>query len=78
MRACSINVTESSVSCLVLSNYVKETSQFNESFIKSYNEESGEGYFLGVDVKYLEKLDGLHNNWNFCLKEWKFKKLKIL
>ena len=30
--------------------WVDETSQFNESFIKSYNEESEEGYFLEVDV----------------------------
>ena len=30
--------------------WVHETSQFNESFIKSYNEESEEGYFLEVDV----------------------------
>ena len=30
--------------------WVDETSQFNKSFIKSYNEESEEGYFLEVDV----------------------------
>ena len=30
--------------------WVDETSQFNESFIKSYNEESEERYFLEVDV----------------------------
>ena len=26
--------------------WVRHTSQFNENFIKSYNEESNEGYFL--------------------------------
>ena len=34
--------------------WIKHTSQFNEDFIKSYNEESDEG--LEVDVQYLEKL----------------------
>ena len=29
---------------------VEETSEFNEDFIKSYNDESDEGYFLEVDV----------------------------
>ena len=28
----------------------KDTFQFNENFIKSYNEDSNEGYFLEVDV----------------------------
>ena len=30
--------------------WIEDTSEFNEDFIKSYNEESGEGYFLEVDV----------------------------
>ena len=42
--------------------WIKDTSQFNEDFIKNYNEESDEGYFLEVDVQYLEKLHELHNN----------------
>ena len=42
-----------------------ETSQFNENFIKSYNEESDEGCFFEVDVQYLEKLHGLHNDLPF-------------
>ena len=33
---------------------MKDTSQFNEDFIKNYNEESNEGYFLEVDVQYFE------------------------
>ena len=45
------------------------TSQFNEDFIKDYNEESDEGYFLEVDVTYLQKLHELHNNLPFYLKE---------
>ena len=34
--------------------WIKDTSQFNKDFIKNYNEESDEGYFLDVDVKYLD------------------------
>ena len=34
--------------------WIEDTSQFNEDFIKIYNEESDEGYFLEVDVEYLE------------------------
>ena len=30
--------------------WIKDTSQFNEYFIKNYNEEIDEGYFLEVDV----------------------------
>ena len=36
--------------------WVKDTSQFNEDFIKNYNEESDVRYFLKVDVQYPEKL----------------------
>ena len=41
--------------------WTKDTSEFNEDFIKNYNEESYEGYFLKVDVPYLEKLHELYN-----------------
>ena len=37
-------------------DWIKDTSQFNEDFIKNYNEESDEGCFLRVDVQQLEKL----------------------
>ena len=33
-------------------NWVEETSEFNEDFIKSYNDDSHEGYFLEVNVQY--------------------------
>ena len=32
--------------------WIKDTSQFNEGFIKNYNEESHEGCFLEVNVQY--------------------------
>ena len=40
---------------------VEETSEFNEDFIKNCNDESGKGYFLEVDVQYLESLHNLCN-----------------
>ena len=36
----------------------KETCQFNEAFIKSYNKDSDESYFFEVDVQYPEELSG--------------------
>ena len=45
--------------------WIKATSQFNEDFIKNYNEESYEGHFLEVYVQYLEKLHDLHNDLPF-------------
>ena len=49
---------------LPLNNFqwMKDTSQFKEDFIKNYNEESDERYFLEVDIQYLEKLHELHDD----------------
>ena len=47
--------------------WTKDTSQFNEDFMKIYNEESDEGYFLEVGVQYLGKLHDLHNDLPFLL-----------
>ena len=35
--------------------WIKNTSRFNEDFIKNYNEESDKGYFLEVDLNLLKK-----------------------
>ena len=43
-------------------SWIKDTSRFNEDFIKNYNEESDEGNFIEVDVQYFEKLYELHND----------------
>ena len=43
----------------------KDVSEFDESFITSYNEESDEEYFLEVDVQYPKKLHDLHNDLLF-------------
>ena len=44
---------------------IEETSQFNEDFIKNYNEESAEGYFLEVDIQCSKKLHESHNDLPF-------------
>ena len=48
-----------------------DTSQFNEFFIRNYNAESDEGYFLEVYVTYLEKLHELRNDLIFLLERMK-------
>ena len=53
--------------------WIKDTSQFNEDFIKNYNEEIDQGFFLEVDVQYLEKLHELHNDLPFLLERMKSK-----
>ena len=47
------------------SEEIEDLSQFNEDFIKTYNEESDEGYFLEVDVQYPEKSYEVHNDLPF-------------
>ena len=56
----------------------EETSQFNEDYIKNYNEESDEAYFLEVDIQYPEKLHELHNDVPFLPERKKIKKVKKL
>ena len=50
--------------------------RFNEDFIKNYNEEKDEGYFLEVDVQYLEKLHELHNDLSFSPERMKIEKVE--
>ena len=45
--------------------WIKDTSQFNKDFIKKYNEESDEGHFVEVDVRYLKKLHELYTDLPF-------------
>ena len=44
---------------------IEDISQFNKDFIKNYNEESDEGYFLEVHVQYPENIHNLDNNLPF-------------
>ena len=47
--------------------WVEDISEFNEDFVKSFNDESDEGHFLEVDVQYPEKIHNLHNDLPFLL-----------
>ena len=54
---------------------IEETSELNDNFIKYYNKESDERYFLEVDAKCPKKL---HELCHFYLKERKLKEYKSL
>ena len=58
--------------------WIKDTSQFNEDFIKNYNKESDEGYFFEVDFQYLKKLHELHNDLPFLPERMKIEKFEKL
>ena len=47
--------------------WIKDTSQVNEDFIKNYNEESDEGYFLEADI--LKTYKNFIKIYHFHLKE---------
>ena len=59
-------------------DWIEDTSQFNEDFIKSYNEESDKEYLLEVDVQYHGKLHKPHNDLPFSPERMKIGKLKKL
>ena len=61
---------------LLVNNFewIKDTYQLIEDFIKNYNEESDEGYFLEVDVQYLEQLHEFHNDLLFIPERMKTEK----
>ena len=45
---------------------IENNSKFNYDFIKNYNEEGEEGYFLEPDfLKYLKKSHEFHSNLSF-------------
>ena len=45
--------------------WIKRLFEFNEDFIKNYDENSNKGYFLEVDVKYPKELHNLHSDLSF-------------
>ena len=45
--------------------WVEDLSQFKEDFIKNYDENSGKGYILEVDVEHPKKLFKLHSDLSF-------------
>ena len=54
--------------------WIEDASQFNEDFIKNFNKESDEGYFLEVDVQCPEELYELHNDLPFLPERMKNEK----
>ena len=65
---------------LAVSNFkrVKVISKFDESFLKSHNEEIDKGYFLEADVQYPERLCDFHNYLPFSPERMKIKRLEKL
>ena len=58
--------------------WVKKLCKFDESFIKSYDENSDQGYFPEVDADYSEKLFNLHGDLLFLSEINKIKKCNEL
>ena len=56
--------------------WIEETSQLNEDFIKNCNEENDEVYFLEVDVQFPEKIFELHDELPFLSERKKLEKSK--
>ena len=53
-------------------------SNFNEDFIKNYDEYHNKGYILKVDVEYLKNLHDLHSDLPFLPKRMKINKCNKL
>ena len=58
--------------------WIKYTSQFNEDFIKNFNDESNKGDFVKVDVQCTKKLRELHNDLTFLPERVKIEKVETL
>ena len=58
--------------------WIEDTFQFYEDFIKNYNKESNEWYFPQVDVQYLEKFHQLQNDLPFLPERMKIKNVEKL
>ena len=58
--------------------WIEDTFEFNERFIKNYNEEKYEGYFLEVNIQYPEKLHRLHYHLQILPGRMKIEKVEKL
>ena len=57
---------------------IENTSQINEDFIKSYNEESDKRYFFKAYLHYTQTLHELHNDVPFLPEKTNLSKIKKL
>ena len=58
--------------------WIKDISKFNKDFIKNYNDESDQGYFLEFDVQYIKILHELHNHLPFLPERMKIENVEKL
>ena len=58
--------------------WVKDLFQFNERFIKRYDENNNKGYFLELHAEYLKKIFNLHKDLPFLPKREKNNKCEKL
>ena len=58
--------------------WVEDLSQFNESLIKNYDENSDIGYFLEVDIDYPKRLFNIHKDLPFLPESKKVNKIEKL
>ena len=58
--------------------YNSYLSDFTEDFIKNYNEDSDEGYFLEVDIEYPNQLSSSHKDLPFLPERKKIEKVEKL
>ena len=58
--------------------WMKDTCKFSENFIKIYDEESDEGYFVVVNIQYPKKWLQLHNDLSFLPERMKTEKVEKL
>ena len=58
--------------------WVEKLSEFDERFIKNYDENNDKGYILEVDVEYPKKLFNLHKGLPFLVERKKIDKCKKL
>ena len=58
--------------------WIEETSQFNEGFVKIYNEDSNIEYFIETDVQYPGNSHNLSNDLSFLPEIMKIEKIEKL
>ena len=58
--------------------WIEETSQYNQDFIKNYNDVSDEEIFLKVDIQYPKKLHKLQNDLPFSSESIQIEKVEKL